>query len=71
MNLFTEHGPDCTPLVPCRACEIVAWLRTKLSEEDFSHLVESVNDFGEAKPKRVYKRRDRIEAPDITEQGGA
>lgn len=59
MTLFVEHGPDCTPLIPCAACELVAWLRSKLSEDDFSILVERVNNLGQPKPKRTYRRRER------------
>jgi hypothetical protein len=65
MNLF-EHSADCSPLVPCAACETVAWLRTKLSEEDFTTLVERVHDLGEPKPKRIYKRRKAL-GPGIAE----
>ena len=65
MTLFAEHGPNCTPLVPCKACEIVAWLRSKLSEADFATLVEYANGIA-PRPKRTYKRRDRnaTESPD-------
>jgi hypothetical protein len=59
MTPFVEHGPNCTPLAPCAACDLVAWLRSKLSEEDFSILVDRVADINQAKPKRTYKRRNR------------
>jgi hypothetical protein len=69
MNLFT-HSADCTPLVPCGACETVAWLRSRLSEEDFNSLIERVMDM--EKPKRVYRRRGDKPSPDLVpEQGNA
>jgi hypothetical protein len=55
MNLFNEHGEDCTPLVPCTACEIVAWLKLKLSAEDFAELVERMNRIDQ--PKRARRRK--------------
>ena len=64
MNLFEEHGPDCTPLIPCGACEIVAWLKSKLSAEDFASLVERVADLNEVRPKRAYRRRSSSIEPE-------
>lgn len=55
MNLF-EHSPDCVPLMPCAACEIVAWLRGKLRPEDFAELVERTKTLN-VMPKRTYRRR--------------
>jgi hypothetical protein len=57
MTLF-EHAPNCTPLTPCQACELVTWLRTKISEEDFDELVVRVNNLTTpAKRKRDYRRK--------------
>jgi hypothetical protein len=57
MNIFFEHSADCSPLVPCGSCEVVAWLRNKLSTEDFSELVEIINAVGErlciARPEKT------------------
>ena len=41
MNLL-EHSEDCAPLIPCAACEIVSWLRTRLPPEDFAELVTNL-----------------------------
>jgi hypothetical protein len=56
MTTLFEHSANCSPLVPCGACEIVAWLRGKLSAEDFSELVERIHNLDEPK-KRNYRRR--------------
>jgi hypothetical protein len=55
MNLL-EHSPDCAPLLPCAACELVSWLRNKLSPEDFSELTNRAQALAPA-PKRPYRRR--------------
>ena len=54
MNLL-EHSKDCAPLIPCKACEIVAWLRGKLNEADFAELTNRAQLL--APEKR--RRRDR------------
>lgn len=54
MNLL-EHSSDCLPLLPCPACEIVAWLRGKMSAEDFAELVTRARTL--APPKRIRRRR--------------
>jgi hypothetical protein len=60
VNLL-EHSADCAPLIPCQACELVSWLRGKLSPEDFGELVERAKLLNAA-PKRSYRRR----APSLT-----
>jgi hypothetical protein len=55
MTLF-EHAPNCTPISPCQACELVTWLRTKLKEEDFEELVVRVCNL-DAPSKRKNGRR--------------
>lgn len=54
MNLL-EHSPDCLPLMPCAACEIVAWLRGRLPPEDFAELVNRARTL--TPPKRIRRRR--------------
>jgi hypothetical protein len=56
MNLF-EHSQGCLPLVPCAACETVAWLRSKLSPDEFAELVKRAQALNPPKPKRSYRRR--------------
>ena len=34
--LFSEHEEGCTPLLPCRNCQAVAFVKLKLSGKDFS-----------------------------------
>jgi len=62
MKQLIEHQPDCTPLHPCAACELVAWLREKLEPEDFSHLVERLNELEPPASKRP-RKRNRSSAP--------
>jgi len=57
MNLL-EHSRDCLPLTPCAACELVAWLRSKLEDADFAELVKRAQALNPPKPKRVYRRRE-------------
>jgi hypothetical protein len=57
MNLL-EHSSDCMPLIPCQACEIVAWLRSKLADVDFAELVERAKALNP--PKRSYRRRSPL-----------
>jgi hypothetical protein len=57
MNLL-EHSPDCLPLMPCAACDVVAWLRGKLDPKDFAELVERAATLSPPKPKRARRRRN-------------
>jgi len=54
MILINEHSEDCTPLVPCGSCQIVAWLKLKLTPQDFNDLVELMGALDQ--PKRARKR---------------
>ena len=56
MNLF-EHGKDCTPLMPCQACHLVSWLRSRLTDEDNLELSKRAQAFMPA--KRIRKSRSR------------
>jgi hypothetical protein len=62
MTLF-EHGKDCTPLFPCKACEIVSWLRSTLDAKDFATLIDMVNGLEAPKKKRVYRRKGDSRQP--------
>jgi hypothetical protein len=55
MNLL-EHSQDCLPLMPCAACDLVAWLRSKLDPKDFAELVNRAGALNPPKPKRGRRR---------------
>lgn len=61
MNLF-EHSADCVPLTPCKACEVVRWLRSKLNDVEFAELVTLANGLDRTSKKRAYRRRKEKEA---------
>lgn len=61
MNLF-EHSVDCTPLLPCKACEVVRWLHSKLNDVEFAELVTLANGLDRTSKKRAYRRRKEKEA---------
>lgn len=65
MNLL-EHGDDCMPLMPCAACEIVAWLRGKLPPEDFAELVNRAKTL--TPPKRTRRRRVAVATTETPKQ---
>jgi hypothetical protein len=56
MTLF-EHASTCTPLMPCQACELVTWLRSKLNEAEFEELVNRVENLGPPKKPRARRRK--------------
>ena len=64
MNLL-EHSSDCVPLIPCAACEVVSWLRTKLTPQDFNELVDRAKVLNP--PKRSYRRRPAAPATPAAE----
>jgi hypothetical protein len=37
---LAKHTKNCTPLLPCVGCQLVAWLRSKLAPDVFRELVE-------------------------------
>lgn len=41
-NFLLEHLPGCTPFNPCGNCQVAAFIRSKLSNEDLAFLAEKL-----------------------------
>lgn len=59
MKQLMQHEADCTPLLPCKVCGVVSWLRGKLEPSDFIKFVETLQGLEAPKPKRPYRQRNR------------
>ena len=42
-NFLSEHEPGCTPSSPCASCQVGAFLRSRLSGQDFAKLMEMLS----------------------------